>query len=109
MQLDKESLCTPLAADFGPCLARRRRRRGARLDGELICGAQLDRGLLSLPLADFGPGPEGRRRGAQLDGEFAVYASRCRLASCSGRASLCRDRMTASTPTSIALQAALAR
>ena len=59
VQLDTESLYTPLAADFGP---------GGGCDGGALTGSWTG-SLLSTPLAaDFGQGPEAA---AELDGESA--------------------------------------
>ena len=69
VQLDRESLCTPLAADFGPGP------EGAAK------GCSAGRGVCSPRLSPptSGLARRGRRRGAQLDGEFALHASRHRL------------------------------
>ena len=95
MQLDRELLCMPRAANFGPgqeaaaeersaglgvCfvglalptsgLARRRRQRGLQLDRELLCMP---------PSVHFGPGPEGAAEGGAAGRGVALYASRRRL------------------------------
>ena len=70
VQLDRESLCTPLAADFGP--------GGGCGGGALSCtGVCLLRFLPPTP--GLARTRRGRRTGTQLDGEFALHASRRRL------------------------------
>ena len=70
-QLDRELLSTPRAADFWPQLTRKRRRRGAQLDGDISFHS------FRRQLRAFGR--RRRRRGMQLDREFALHASRSRL------------------------------
>ena len=67
-QLDWESLCTPLAADFGP--------GGGCGRGALSWTGRL---LSTLPATDFGPGPKAAAEGCAAGQGFAWYASRHRL------------------------------
>ena len=96
MQLDSEFVSTPIAPSTSG-LARRRRRRGAQLDGEFAFYASRRRlrpgpgperrrerswtgYLLSTPpAADFGPCPEGAAEGGAAGLGVALYASSRRL------------------------------